>query len=141
MKAFFGQTFQAQPGNPNRVVPLSTGIQSVVLQVGPSSSGLVCDQIQSQTTQFCVTGSGSESLGGGRSEPFLGTDERLCIPSSIPASPSSFETKVVSRMILIAPGWPNMPWFGDLVDLSIQIPFSLPLTRDLVTQPPSGSLQ
>ena len=87
------QTFQAQQGNPNRVVPLSTGVQSVVLQVGPSSSGLVCDQIQSQTTQFCVTGSGSESLGGGRSEPFLGTAERLCIPSSIPASPGSFETK------------------------------------------------
>ena len=87
------QTFQAQPGNPNRVVPVSTGVQSVVLQVDPSRSGLVCNQIQSQTTQFCVTGSGSESLGGGRSEPFLGTAGRLCIPSSIPASPSSLKTK------------------------------------------------
>ena len=27
------------------------------------------------------------------------------------------------RMILIAPGWPNMPWFWDLVNLSVQIPF------------------
>ena len=42
------------------------------------------------------------------------------------------------RMILIAPGWPNMPWFWDLVDLSVQIPFTLPLTRDLVTQPFNG---
>ena len=45
-----------------------------------------------------------------------------------------------SRMILIAPGWPNMPWFWDLISLSIQIPFSLPLQRNLVTQPFNGLL-
>ena len=39
------------------------------------------------------------------------------------------------RMILIAPVWPNMSCFWDLVSLSIQIPISLPLQRDLVTQP------
>ena len=44
------------------------------------------------------------------------------------------------RMILIAPGWPNMPWFWDLVALPVQIPFSLPLVRDLVTQPFNGLL-
>ena len=42
------------------------------------------------------------------------------------------------RMILIAPGWPNMPWFWDLVTLSVQIPFQLPCQRDLVTQPFNG---
>ena len=42
------------------------------------------------------------------------------------------------RMILIAPGWPNMAWFWDLVNLSVQITFSLPRQRDLVTQPFSG---
>ena len=42
------------------------------------------------------------------------------------------------RMILIAPGWPNMPWFWALVSLSCQIPFRLPLQRDLVTQPFNG---
>ena len=30
------------------------------------------------------------------------------------------------RIILIAPGWPNMPWFWDIVTLSSQIPLSLP---------------
>ena len=43
-------------------------------------------------------------------------------------------------MIMIAPGWPNMPWFWDLVNLSIQVPFKLPLQRDLVTQPFNGLL-
>ena len=60
--------------------------------------------------------------------------------------PVSFLNQVISkvvnqgclRMILIAPGWPNMPWFWDLVNLSVQIPFSLPLKKDLVTQPFNG---
>ena len=30
------------------------------------------------------------------------------------------------RIILIAPGWPNMPWFWDLVTMSSQIPLRLP---------------
>ena len=37
-----------------------------------------------------------------------------------------------SRIILIAPGWPNMHWFWDLVALSSQIPLCLP---NLVSHP------
>ena len=39
------------------------------------------------------------------------------------------------RLILIAPGWPNMPWFWDLVAMSSQIPLSLPILPNLLTQP------
>ena len=39
------------------------------------------------------------------------------------------------RIILIAPGWPNMPWFWDLVTMSSQIPLSLPNMPNLLTQP------
>ena len=57
--------------------------------------------------------------------------------------PMSLLGKVVSklsdhfykRIILIAPGWPNMPWFCDLVEMSSQIPLCLPHQPDLVTQP------
>ena len=60
--------------------------------------------------------------------------------------PVSLIAQVVSKMvdqgcpsmILIAPGWPNMPWFWDLVILSVQIPLSLPLVTDLVSQPFNG---
>ena len=44
------------------------------------------------------------------------------------------------RMILIAPGWSNMPWFWDLVSLSVQVPFQLPLHKNLVSQPFNGLL-
>ena len=39
------------------------------------------------------------------------------------------------RLILIAPGWPNMPWFWDLVNMSSQVPLSLPNLPSLLTQP------
>ena len=39
------------------------------------------------------------------------------------------------RLILIAPGWPNMPWFWDLVNMSSQVPLSLPNLPSLRTQP------
>ena len=40
-----------------------------------------------------------------------------------------------NRIILIAPGCPNMPWFWDLVAMSIQIPLCLPNIPNLVSQP------
>ena len=40
-----------------------------------------------------------------------------------------------NRIILIAPGWPNMPWFWDLVAMSSQIPLCLPNIPNLVYQP------
>ena len=39
------------------------------------------------------------------------------------------------RLIRIAPGWPNMPWFWDLVNMSAQIPLLLPQVSNLITQP------
>ena len=41
----------------------------------------------------------------------------------------------VRRLVLIAPGWPNMPWFWDLVNMSVQVPLSLPQVENLLTQP------
>ena len=43
------------------------------------------------------------------------------------------------RLILIAPGWPNMPWFWDLVEMSSQIPLLLPQLTNLLT--PDSTLQ
>ena len=39
------------------------------------------------------------------------------------------------RIILIAPGWPNMLWFWDLVTMSSQIPLTMPFLPNLLTQP------
>ena len=58
-------------------------------------------------------------------------------------SPAAILGKVVeslqdypcNRIILIALGWPNMPWFWDLVETSSQIPLCLPRLPNLVSQP------
>ena len=39
------------------------------------------------------------------------------------------------RIILIAPGWPNMPWFWDLVTMSSRVPLSRPNLPNLLTRP------
>ena len=35
-------------------------------------------------------------------------------------------------IIIIAPGWPGIPWFWDLVQLSTEIPLQLPVSRTLL---------
>ena len=37
-------------------------------------------------------------------------------------------------IIVIAPGWPGIPWFWDLVQLSTEIPLQLPVSRTLLKQ-------
>ena len=37
-------------------------------------------------------------------------------------------------IILIAPGWPGMTWFWDLVQLSTEIPLQLPVSKTLLKQ-------
>ena len=54
--------------------------------------------------------------------------------------PAAILGKVVEKLqdywiILIPPGWPNMPWFWDLVAMSSQIPLCLPNLPNLVSQP------
>ena len=37
-------------------------------------------------------------------------------------------------IIIIAPGWPGMPWFWDLVQLSTENPLQLPVSTTLLKQ-------
>ena len=39
------------------------------------------------------------------------------------------------RIILLAPGWPKMAWFWDLVTMSSQVPINLPILPNLLNQP------
>ena len=39
------------------------------------------------------------------------------------------------QMLLVAPHWPNQPWFAVLTGLSLTPPFQLPLRYDLLKQP------
>ena len=56
-------------------------------------------------------------------------------PAAILGKVVKLQDTQCKRIIVIAPGWPNMPWFWDLVAMSNQIPLSLPNLPNLLTQP------
>ena len=121
------QAIQTWPDHPNGVVPSPRGVPSYMLPVAPAPSGLVCHQIQQQTSTVCVTGS--------RPPDALSLSWENLDPYAFP--PAAILGKVVeklqdypcNRIILIAPGWANMPWFWDLVGMSSQIPVSAQPTQ------------
>ena len=88
-----GQTIQTQSSDSDQVVPVSTGIQSLVLKMGPTSDRSLCDSVQSQTSQVCFSDSGFGSLGGGCSQSFMEKSGRVCLPSSLPSQSSRIKTR------------------------------------------------
>ena len=110
------------------------GVHSLVLQMGPTSGGHVCNPFQSQTAPVCFTGARSDSLGGRCPESTLGALGGICLSPGLSDSPDNFKVKG-SGLSQNDPYCSRVAWFWDLVSLSVQIPFSLPLIRDLVTQP------
>ena len=57
------QTVLAPPSDSDRVVSASGGVQSDLQQMALASDRLVCHQMQQQTSEVCVSGTGSEGLG------------------------------------------------------------------------------
>ena len=67
--------------------------------------------------------------------PWEDLDAHAFPPTAILGKVVKLQDTPCTRIILIAPGWPNMPWFWDLVVMSSQIPLSLPNLPNLLTQP------
>ena len=76
------QAIQAWPDHPNGVVPSSRGVPRYMLPVAPAPSGLVCYQIQQQTSTVCVTGSRPPGLGSGCTQSVLGKSGPICLSTS-----------------------------------------------------------
>ena len=87
-----GQTVQAQPGDPDRMVSVSTGVSSLVLQMGSPTTRPFCHPVQSQTSQICVTGSGSDSVGCRRPQHIMGNSGCVRLSPSCIAQSSSFKS-------------------------------------------------
>ena len=86
------QAIPAQSGDPDRVVPVSTGVQSLVLQLGPAADRSFWHPTQSQASQVCLSGSGLDSLGGGCSQPIMAQPGRVCLSSSLPSQSGHIQT-------------------------------------------------
>ena len=75
------------------------------------SGSLICHSFEPQTSSVCNPSSRPTS-----SEHRLDGSHNICLPSQ----------GCNCHIILIAPDWPRMPWFGDLVQPSTVIPLKLP---------------
>ena len=76
------QAIQSWPDHPNGVVSSPRGVPSYMLLVAPAPSGLVCYQIQQQTSTVCVTGSRPPGLGSGCTQSVFGKSGPICLSTS-----------------------------------------------------------
>ena len=55
-------------------------------------------------------------------------------PPPPPPNQKLLPTPLICLIIVVAPGWPRMPWFWDLVQLSTKIPLQLLVSTTLLKQ-------
>ena len=101
-------------------------------QVAPAPNRPICHEVQQQVASVCVTGTRSPGHSSGCT-PWEDLDAYAFPPVAILGKlMENLQDSPCKRIMLIAPGWPNMPWLWDLVAMSSQVPLSLP---NLLTQP------
>ena len=86
-----GQAIQTQSDNPDRIGSGSASVQSLVLEVGPTTGGSFCNPVQLQAFQVCVTCARSDSLGGGRLESAVADSGCLSLPSRLSSQPGDLK--------------------------------------------------
>ena len=130
------QAIQAWPDHSNRVVTSSRSVPSCMFKVASATSGPVCHQVQQQLPQFVSPVSDPQAWAvDALSLSWEDLDPYAFPPAAILGKVVKLQDYPCNRIILIAPGWPNMPWFWDLVAMSSQIPLCLPSIPNLVSQP------
>ena len=72
-----------------------------------------------------------------RHDAFMGRPSGLCLPpfSLLHCVLSKVRVSRDLELTLVAPFWPQHPWFPDLLELLVAVPVSLPQRRDLLRQP------
>ena len=78
------QAVSSQSGDPDRVVPSPGGLQPPLPAVAHSRGGLVCNQIQQQAPQVCISSPGPSNLGCGCSKFLLGGSSPVCLSTNSP---------------------------------------------------------
>ena len=101
-------------------------------QVAPAQNRLICYEVQQVASVSPV----ADPLAvDALSLPWEDLDAYAFPPAAILGKVvEKLQDSPCNRIILIAPGWPNMPWFWNLVTMSSQIPLSLPNLPNLLTQ-------
>ena len=120
---------QVEPSAVNRIVTASAGVQTDLPKVVHSSCRSTCHSSEPQTSTLRVYSPGPKCLG------------HRCSELKLDGSHCALLHRVIQKIrqyhcliIVIAPGWPGMPWFWELVQLSTEIMLQLPVSTTLLIQ-------
>ena len=126
---------QIDPGSVNRMVTTPSGVQTNLPEVVHPSCRPICHSSEPQTSTVRVSNTRPKCLGHRCSKHKLVGSHCFAYP------PTALLQRVILKfrqchclIILIAPGWPGMPWFWDLVLLSTEIPLQFPVSTTLLKQ-------
>ena len=132
------QAIQTWSDHPNGVVSPSRGLPNIMQQVAPASNRPICHEVQQQVTAVCVTGTRPPGYSSRCTHAAMGGSGHIHLPTDRHIGQSGGEvTGLPVQVNHSAPGWPNMPWFWDLVTMSSQVPLSLPSLPNLLGHSPS----
>ena len=117
------------------MVTASTGVQADLSKVVLSSCRPVCHSSEPETPSICVSYPRPKGLG----HRCLNINWTGLTAYAYP--PTALLHRVIQKIrqshcliIVIAPGWPGMPRFWDLVQHSTEIPLQLPVSTTLLKQ-------
>ena len=130
------QTIQAKSDHPNRMVPPSGHFSGLVQKMAPTSD-LFATRFNNKLPLFVSPVPDTLAVAvDALTLPWEDLDAYAFPPTALLGKVvEKLQDSPCKRLILIAPGWPNMPWFWDLVIMSSQVPLSLPNQPNLLTQP------
>ena len=117
------------------MVAISTGIQTGMPTVVHSPHPPVYHSSEPQASTVRVSYPRPQGLGHRCSKHKLYGSHCLSFPSNGSSSQGDPQIRQCHCLIIvIAPGWPGMPWFWDLVQLSTEIPLQLPVSTTILKQ-------
>ena len=134
-------TVQVKPGPLNRMVTGSAGVQTDLSKVFHSSCRSICHSSEPQSSTVRISSLKPTCLGNRCSEHTLVGSRCLWLHSHSFLSKGDPKNRQCNCLIiLIAPGWPGMPWFWDPVQLSTEIPLRFTRVNNTSQTVPQSSV-
>ena len=120
----------------NRMVSSSKDISEDLPNLAQTNGRYVCNQDEQQATSLCISSPRPKCNSNRCIEYLVAGSRRLCLLSHSSDTKNDSKMKTYAcQMIVIAPGWPGMSWFWDLIELSTKPPLLLPHWEILLKQP------
>ena len=114
---------QEGQNNSNRMVPSSSDIQLNLQSLAQTNGGHVYHQIESQATNLCLPVPDANAMNiDAVNISWEGLDGYAFCPLALIPKVIQKMNTYRCNMIVVAPGWPRMHWFWDLVNLSTKPP-------------------